>query len=96
MDALEPCALRQKAKVKTEKFQDFVVGKGRALHDAIGEEAEAIGVFGVPMYILDGELFWGREHLPLIRQKLTNKDLARSALVAKSPDNVPNATSHMT
>ena len=89
-------AVLQEAKVKTEKFQDFVVGKGPALHDAIREEAEAIGVFGVPMYILDGELYWGREHLPLIRQKLTNKDLARSALVAKSPDNAPNAASHMT
>ena len=89
-------AVLQEAKVKTEKFQDFVVGKGPALHDAIREEAEAIGVFGVPMYILDGELYWGREHLPLIRQKLTDKDLARSALVAKSPDNAPNAASRMT
>jgi 2-hydroxychromene-2-carboxylate isomerase len=29
-----------------------------------------IGVFGVPSFLLDGELFWGREHLPEIREIL--------------------------
>ena len=28
------------------------------------------GVFGVPSFIVDGELFWGREHLPDIRAML--------------------------
>jgi len=27
-------------------------------------------VFGVPSFIVDGELFWGREHLPDIREML--------------------------
>jgi 2-hydroxychromene-2-carboxylate isomerase len=27
-------------------------------------------VFGVPSFVLDGELFWGREHLPEIRDML--------------------------
>jgi len=27
-------------------------------------------VFGVPSFILDGELFWGSEHLPDIRERL--------------------------
>ena len=29
----------------------------------VSREAEAMGVFGVPTYVLDGEVFWGREHL---------------------------------
>jgi 2-hydroxychromene-2-carboxylate isomerase len=37
----------------------------------ISREAEAQGVFGVPTFVLDEELFWGREHLPDIRQMLT-------------------------
>jgi 2-hydroxychromene-2-carboxylate isomerase len=37
---------------------------------AISRAAEADGVFGVPTFVLDGELFWGREHLPEMRDRL--------------------------
>jgi len=37
---------------------------------AISREAESKGVFGVPSFVVDGELFWGREHLPDIREML--------------------------
>lgn len=38
---------------------------------AISRSAEAGGVFGVPTFIVSGELFWGSEHLPDIRAMLT-------------------------
>ncbi len=31
--------------------------------EVLTREAEALGVFGVPSFLVDGELFWGREHL---------------------------------
>lgn len=37
---------------------------------AISRAAEERGVFGVPSFIVDGELFWGREHLPDMRAML--------------------------
>jgi 2-hydroxychromene-2-carboxylate isomerase len=37
---------------------------------AISRAAEERGVFGVPSFIVDGELFWGSEHLPDIRAML--------------------------
>jgi 2-hydroxychromene-2-carboxylate isomerase len=37
---------------------------------AISRAAEAAGVFGVPSFVVHGELFWGREHLPDIRAML--------------------------
>lgn len=37
---------------------------------AISRAAEAQGVFGVTSFVLDGELYWGREHLPDIREIL--------------------------
>ncbi len=43
---------------------------------AISTAAEAEGVFGVPSFMLDGELFWGSEHLPDIRARLTGTDHA--------------------
>lgn len=48
-------------------------GQAQALRNevaAISRAAEEKGVFGVPSYMLDGELFWGREHLPDIRAML--------------------------
>lgn len=44
-------------------FSDFLNGEGRALHDANQADAEAHGVFGVPSYLVAGELFWGLERL---------------------------------
>jgi 2-hydroxychromene-2-carboxylate isomerase len=40
--------------------------QGLAAVAAISSDAEAKGVFGVPSFILDGDLFWGSEHLPEI------------------------------
>lgn len=44
--------------------------QGRAEVAAISRAAEETGVFGVPSFVLDGELFWGSEHLPDIREML--------------------------
>jgi 2-hydroxychromene-2-carboxylate isomerase len=43
---------------------------GLAQVAAISRDAEARGVFGVPSFLLDGELFWGSEHLPELRARL--------------------------
>jgi 2-hydroxychromene-2-carboxylate isomerase len=51
-------------------FADYAAGPGRMEIDGVCRDAEAIGVFGVPSFVLDGELFWGREHLPDIREML--------------------------
>jgi 2-hydroxychromene-2-carboxylate isomerase len=44
--------------------------EGRAEVARISRAAEEQGVFGVPSFVVDGELFWGREHLPEIREML--------------------------
>jgi 2-hydroxychromene-2-carboxylate isomerase len=41
----------------------------------ISREAEEKGVFGVPTFIIGGELFWGREHLPDIADMLAARTL---------------------
>jgi 2-hydroxychromene-2-carboxylate isomerase len=51
-------------------FAANLAGEGRAELDRICRAAEAVGVFGVPSFIVDGELFWGREHLSDIRAML--------------------------
>jgi 2-hydroxychromene-2-carboxylate isomerase len=57
----------------TKDFANFLGGEGRRELQRIHQEAEAAGVFGVPSYVLeDGDLYWGREHLPRIRELVTN------------------------
>jgi 2-hydroxychromene-2-carboxylate isomerase len=46
------------------------VQTGRDAVAEISRAAEEIGVFGVPSFVVDGELFWGSEHLPDIRAML--------------------------
>ena len=60
----------------TTGFSAYSAGEGRGELDRICRAAEAIGVFGVPSFVVDGELFWGREHLPDIRAMLATAPLA--------------------
>jgi 2-hydroxychromene-2-carboxylate isomerase len=53
----------------TELFGYFDHEGPRELR-AVTEEAHRLGVFGVPMFVLDGELFWGADSLPLLRERL--------------------------
>jgi len=51
-------------------FSAYAEGEGREELERICRAAEALGVFGVPSFVVDGELFWGREHLIDIRAML--------------------------
>jgi 2-hydroxychromene-2-carboxylate isomerase len=53
-------------------FRSYLAGAGRIEHDTIRHSAESAGVFGVRCFIVEGELFWGREHLAEIREKLAS------------------------
>jgi 2-hydroxychromene-2-carboxylate isomerase len=57
----------------TAGFHDYASGEGRAIHDRIQRQAFDAGIFGVPTYVIDGEVFFGREHLPRIRWMLTGR-----------------------
>ncbi len=54
-------------------FPEFLAGAGRAEHDRIRAEAEALGVFGVPSFVLNGEIFWGGERVELLRERLAGR-----------------------
>jgi 2-hydroxychromene-2-carboxylate isomerase len=60
-------AVLAEAGANTGGFLVYLKEEGRAEVERICRAAEAIGVFGVPSFVVDGELFWGREHLPDIR-----------------------------
>lgn len=51
-------------------FLAWHAAEGLAEVSRLKLEAEQRGVFGVPSFILDGELYWGGEHLGELRERL--------------------------
>jgi len=66
--AAQDAGLDPRRLIEASKSSDV---KGR-LHHAI-TDAVALGVFGVPSFILDGEVYWGNDRLILLRWALTGK-----------------------
>ncbi|MFX4221716.1 MAG: DsbA family protein [Thalassobaculum sp.] len=52
------------------EFEAYVEGPGRAEMEAVIAEAEAMGVFGVPMFVFENELFWGGDRIELLCERL--------------------------
>jgi 2-hydroxychromene-2-carboxylate isomerase len=69
-DVAEIAAALTEAGADGGRFAEYEA-VGRADVAEISRAAEEIGVFGVPTFVVDGELFWGSEHLPDIRAMLT-------------------------
>ena len=51
-------------------FPAYHQGEGRALHDKMQDEILDKGYYGVPTYVIDGAVYFGREHLPRVRWHL--------------------------
>jgi 2-hydroxychromene-2-carboxylate isomerase len=64
---LDPLAFRR----------DLDAPETRARHEALIDEAQARGAFGVPTFFVDGRLFWGNDRLPLLEAALRGVDLPR-------------------
>ena len=64
--------LRQ-AGVDAEGFADFAASDGRDLHDQLQPQFHPNGIYGVPTYVLGGEILFGREHIPYLRWALSGK-----------------------
>lgn len=70
----------QEAGADATDFAAYAAGEGRELLVQIQSDAEDQGVFGVPSFVFpDGDLYWGREHLPQVRERLQDGPLAMSS-----------------
>lgn len=63
-----------KAGVEIDGFREFAFGEGRDMHDLLQPQFHAQGIFGVPTYVIENEVLFGREHIPYLRWVLTGKD----------------------
>jgi 2-hydroxychromene-2-carboxylate isomerase len=69
-DAAVIAGVLAEAGIDASGFAEWLAGEGRREHESTRAAAEAAGVFGVPSFLIDGELFWGSEHLPDVRTML--------------------------
>lgn len=76
LDIEDPAAIAttlEQSGVPSGAFADFAAHEGRTELDRIAKEAEALGVFGVPTYVIEGEVFWGGDRLWMVREKLAER-----------------------
>jgi 2-hydroxychromene-2-carboxylate isomerase len=58
-------------------YRDYAVGEGTRRYQQARSEAEADRVFGVPMFLFEGEPFWGYDRMGLLESRLLAAGLAR-------------------
>ena len=65
--------LLQDAGVDTAGFDGYAAGDGPQELKRHQADAEQQGVFAVPTFVVDGELFWGQDRMDFVRAKLAAK-----------------------
>ncbi len=79
----------KEAGVNTTGFEAYQQSEGRIIHDELQDVILDKGYFGVPTYVIDGESYFGREHLPRVRWHLAGcqgpvPDIANDSVLAGS------------
>ena len=59
-------------------YRAFLSGSGAPLLEGVAQEAEQDQIFGVPIFVLRGELFWGHDRIPLLEERLGELGLERT------------------
>jgi 2-hydroxychromene-2-carboxylate isomerase len=61
------------------EYLEYLRGEGAREYEAAQEEAAADRVFGVPLFIFEGEPFWGHDRIPVLETRLCAAGLAATA-----------------
>jgi 2-hydroxychromene-2-carboxylate isomerase len=62
-----------------EDYMAWAEAEGRDAFEQCIEEGHADHVFGVPLFVYEGEVFWGHDRIPLLEERLVERGLARAA-----------------
>ncbi|MHC4611424.1 MAG: DsbA family protein [Planctomycetota bacterium] len=60
--------------IEVTGFREWAKGPGREIHDRTNQAAFDAGVYGVPTYLVEDEMWFGREHLPRIAWVLGGRE----------------------
>jgi 2-hydroxychromene-2-carboxylate isomerase len=58
-----------------DEYREYLRGEGAQAYKRAQDEAAADHIFGVPIFIFEGEPFWGHDRLPLLELRLAEAGL---------------------
>lgn len=64
--------------LSADEYRAYLAGEGRRALEAAEQEAAADHVFGVPIFLLGGEPFWGHDRIALLEARLIEAGLTRT------------------
>jgi 2-hydroxychromene-2-carboxylate isomerase len=73
------------------EYRDYLAGQGLQDYEQAHEEATADQIFGVPIFVFNGEPFWGHDRIPLLEHRLYEAGLARETARRPTPEPVAGA-----
>ncbi len=62
--------------LSADEYREYLTGDGVRTYERAQEEAASDHVFGVPLFFLEREPFWGYDRLPLLERRLAEAGLA--------------------
>src|SRR5271156_2163306 len=62
--------------ISADDYRKYLSGEGAIAYDRSQSEAAEDHVFGVPLFIFDGEPFWGHDRILILADRLTEAGLA--------------------
>ena len=80
LEANEPYAVAEviaSLGMSGDEYRKFLSGEGAVAYQRARDEAAADNVFGVPLFIFEGEPFWGYDRIPVLERRLTEAGLDR-------------------
>ena len=61
--------------MSADDYRKYLSGEGALAYQRAQDEAANDHVFGVPLFIFEGEPFWGHDRLPVLKDRLTEAGL---------------------
>lgn len=81
----EPDAIAEvigKLGMPVEDYRSYLAGEGVKDYERAQEESVEDNIFGVPIFVFEGEQYWGHDRIWLLEHSLTEAGLARAGAKA--------------
>jgi 2-hydroxychromene-2-carboxylate isomerase len=65
--------------MSADDYRKYLAGDGALAYQRAQDEAAADHVFGVPLFLFEGEPFWGHDRLPILEDRLAEAGLAKAS-----------------
>lgn len=62
--------------MSADDYHKFLAGEGAVTYQRAQDEAAADHIFGVPIFVFEGEPFWGHDRIAVLEERLTKAGLA--------------------